>query len=423
MTIAALMLSIPLGTRAQEQTLTLAEVYRLVEEQNPMLRAAHARVDASRAVQSAASLPPDPALQIGIMNASLPSFRTNMPGAMLPSIQLMQMLPIAGKLGLSGEIAQQSTAMQSAAAAEVFWEVRARAAMAFHEIYAADWQVEVMQQTLDWLRQFEQVATALYAVGNGRQSDVLRAGVEVARMQAEIARMRAMRESAAGRLNALIGRDAAVDVPRTVIGTFPYSLPSSETLMQWADEGRPLLERGRIGVQQAHDREKLARREIWPDLSIGVQYGQRASDADTERMGSLMVGFSLPVFASRRQLPMREEAAAMRNMATAELADSRAQVNARIHELLAELERTATLMTLYRTEVLPQAEANVTSAFASYRVGRVDFMTLVDAQMSLNTYARELYALDAEYGWRISELEATVGREIPANPVVAKEGA
>jgi outer membrane protein TolC len=178
-----------------------------------------------------------------------------------------------------------------------------------------------------------------------------------------------------------------------------------------------------VSVEQAGTRETLARRELWPDLSLGVQYGQRPSDMGTERMGSLMVGFTLPVFASRRQLKMRDEAAAMRSMASAELEDARAQIDARIREFVAELDRAATLMRLYQTEVLPQAEANVTSAFASYRVGRVDFMTLVDAQMSLNTYAQELHALEAEYGWRIAELEMTVGRVLTTDAVAAREGA
>lgn len=104
----------------------------------------------------------------------------------------------------------------------------------------------------------------------------------------------------------------------------------------------------------------------------------------------------------------------MLRMAQAELADARAQVNARITELVANLERARTLITLYRSEVLPQAEANITSALGSYRVGRVDFMTLVDAQMSANRYAQELYALLADYGATVAELEMAIGRELPA---------
>jgi outer membrane protein TolC len=190
----------------------------------------------------------------------------------------------------------------------------------------------------------------------------------------------------------------------------------------WAESSRPALVRGRIGVEQARTRRDLAARELWPDLTLGAQYGQRPGEMGTERMGSLMLGFSVPVFAGQRQLQMRREAAAMEEMAEAELADIRAQVDARIGELIAELERARTLIALYRSEVLPQAGVNVSSALSGYRVGAVDFMTLVDAQMTVNEYREEQHALFAEYGRLIAELEMTVGREIPlSNPTLVEQ--
>jgi outer membrane protein, heavy metal efflux system len=413
----------PILAAAQEQPLSLREVYDLARERNPMLHASRAAADAVATQEPSAALPPDPEIQLGVMNASLPGLRTDMPGAMLPSVQAMQMVPFPGKLRLGGEIARQSTAMARTATDETWWEVRAGAAMAFYEIYQADRQIAVMEETLDWLRQFEQVATTMYSVGQGRQSDVLRAGVEVARMQADIARMRAMRTAAAARLNAVLDRPAATPVPAVSFAALPQDLPAAAELQSWAEESRPMLERARIGVEQARTREALARRELWPDLTVGVQYGQRPSEMGTERMGSLMLGFSVPVFAGQRQMQMRREAAAMEQMARAERTAARAQVSARIGELLAELDRARMLVTLYRTEVLPLAEANVTSAFSSYRVGRVDFMTLTDAQMTLNQYSQELYALLAEYGRMIAELEMTIGRALPPTTATLGEDA
>jgi outer membrane protein TolC len=175
-----------------------------------------------------------------------------------------------------------------------------------------------------------------------------------------------------------------------------------------------MLARGRTAVDQAGSQVALARKEIWPDLSIGLQYGQRPGDMGTERMGSAMIGFSIPVFAGSRQLKLREEAAAMRRMAAADLSDMRAQVRARLGELAADLDRDRTLVALYRSQVLPQAQADVQSALASYRVGSVDFMTLVDAQMTANQYEQELYAMLGRYGASLAELEMTIGRELPA---------
>jgi outer membrane protein, heavy metal efflux system len=413
----------PALAAAQEQALTLHEVYALARERNPMLHASRAAADAVATQETSAVLPPDPEVQLGVMNASLPGLQVDMPGAMLPSVQAMQMIPFPGKLRLGGQVARQSTAMARTETEETWWEVRADAAMAFYEIYQADRQVAVMEETLDWLRQLEQVATAMYSVGSGRQSDVLRAGVEVARMQADIARMRAMRAAAAARLNAVLDRPADTAIPAVSFAGLPRELPAADELRGWAEESRPLLERGRIGVARARTLESLARRELWPDLTLGVQYGQRPAEMGTERMGSLMVGFSVPVFAGQRQMQMRREAAAMEQMARADLTGMRAGVNARIAGLLAELDRARTLVVLYRTEVLPQAEANVASAFSSYRVGRVDFMTLVDAQMTLNQYGQELYALLAEYGRMVAELEMAIGRELPPTTTTLGEDA
>ena len=130
-----------------------------------------------------------------------------------------------------------------------------------------------------------------------------------------------------------------------------------------------------------------------------------------ERMGSLMVGASVPVFARSRQLRMREEAAAMRQMAIADLAAMAADTRGRIGEAYADVERARRLAVLYRTTVIPQSEAAVASALASYRVGGVDFMTLLDDRMTVNKYRTELYALEADEGKSWAELEMLTGRE------------
>jgi outer membrane protein TolC len=139
-------------------------------------------------------------------------------------------------------------------------------------------------------------------------------------------------------------------------------------------------------------------------------------------MGSAMLGFSLPIHAGSRQYAARDEAAAMERLAEAELGSLRADVDARVGELLAELDRARSLSKLYRDEVIPEARANVESAFSSYRVGSVDFMTLVDAQMTVNRYEGELFQLMGEYGKAVAALESTVGRPLPRIGTMLAEG-
>ena len=403
------------GDAQSSDRLRLEEVLALARERNPRLRAMWAAAEAAAQREPEASTLPDPMLQLGVMNFGVPDLNTDMPMSMAPAVQLMQMLPFPGKLALKGDIASYGREMAEAGADETWWNVRSRASSMFYDLYSLDRRIEVMGETLHLLTDFREVAKALYGSGRGRQADVLRADVEVARLEGEIWKMEAMRRTMAVRLNALLDHPAETPVPSPVLGSLPLDVPAADTLLAWAQESRPALARGRMGVAQAGKRRELAGKQIWPDFTVGLSYGQRDRGTGTERMGSAMVGFNLPIHAGSRQYAARDEAAAMERLAEAELGSLEAEVDARIGELLAELERARTLTELYRDEVIPEAEATVESAFSSYRVGSVDFLTLVGAQMTVNQYQGELYQLLGEYGKAVAALESAVGRAIPVS--------
>jgi outer membrane protein, heavy metal efflux system len=418
---AAILLAVaPVQGLAQAAPLTLAEAQAAALEHNPALRAARAAAEAVATRRAGAALPPDPELRLGVMNVSLPELRTDMPASMAPSIQLMQMVPAPGKLRLAAEVADRETGMARSAADAVAWQLRARTAAAFLAVRQADGELAVLHEVRGWLGELEEVARATYAAGRGAQGDALRAGVEAARMDAEIARVEAGRAASAARLNAAMGRPAGTPVGPLARPPLPASLPEVEVLAAWAGEGSPRLEGARTGLERAGTLSALARRELWPDLAVGLEYGQRPGAMGTERMGSVMVGFSLPVFAGRRQLARRADAEAMRQVAAAELAEVEAETSAELIELVAELARARALLALLRTEILPLGEATLTAALASYRSGRADFMTVVEARSTLAGFERERHTLEAESGVLIATLEMVVGRALPVDTLLTQ---
>lgn len=397
-----------------DSTIRLGDLYAEVVRANPRTAAADAEVRAARARVAPAGRPPDPMLQLGWMNYRIPSLRPMDPLGMT-QLQLMQRVPVAGKLALAGAVARAQADATAARADNVPWELRSRVAVAFYEVYQTDQALLVAEDTQRLLQNIASIAEAMYRVGDAQQSDVLRAQVEIARLTEDIVRMRAMRTGAAGRLNALLDRDPDATVGAAVLPRFPDVVPSLDSLNRLARSNRPMLRAGEHDVRAADAATQLARREIWPDLEVGVQYGQRAmtgGTGGTERMGSLMIGASLPIFASHRQLQMREEADAMRRAAAAELATMRAETRGELGDAYANLVRARNLAALYRTTVLPQAQATVTSALASYRVGRVNFMTLLDDQMTVNRYRQELFALEGDEGNAWAALEMLTGQAL-----------
>jgi len=395
---------------APADTLTVVEALRIAREANPMLHAARAAATAASQRVGPAGALPDPQLQLALMNRMASEFGSTMDPMTMDQVQLMQMLPWPGKLSNAKRAARHTAVAAGAEADEQERMLAAQVRMAYYEIAYADRALEVMERTRGLLRDFTSVATTMYAVGTGIQQDVLRAQVEVARMSEEITRMAQMRIAAAARLNALLGREAtqpigALDLPDLPAG----DLPPADTLIAWALGSRPALRAGAERVAAAEASLVATRRELFPDFQVGVQYQRRPAFPD---MVSLMVGINLPIFAAAKQLPMRREMAAMRDMSQVELLSLRNETIARIIETRARAAQDRALGRLYRTSILPQARSAVQAALGSYRVGRVPFMTLVDNQMTVNRYETDAYRFLADYHQAVGELEALVGREV-----------
>ena len=392
--------------------LTLGELYRELDAASPRLLAARAGARAATFRVAPALTLPDPQLQLGLMNRELPRLGLMDPLGM-NQLQVMQMIPFPGKLGAAGRSAQAQADASQLRADDLGWELRSQAAMVFYEIYGTERSIAVALETQQLLRDIAATAQRMYAVGEGRQPDVLRTQVEIDRMTEEIVRMRTMREALVARLNALLDRAADATVGETRLPIFPAQLPELDSLVALSLGYRPMLKAGQEDVRAAEAAHTLARREIWPDLQLGVIYGQRPMpDGSTARMASFMFGFNLPIFAGRRQLKMRQETRAMSDMARADLAAMEADTRGRVRVAYADLRQARQLRDLYRMTLLPQARATVTSSLAAYQVGDINLMTLLDAQMTVNRYQQELYRLDAAEGQGWAELEMLAGTEL-----------
>jgi outer membrane protein TolC len=67
---------------------------------------------------------------------------------------------------------------------------------------------------------------------------------------------------------------------------------------------------------------------------------------------------------------------------------------------------------LYQTGIIPQASLQVDSARSAYRVGKVDFLTLLDSQLTLYRYEIEYHQTITEYEKSLANLEAAVGKRL-----------
>jgi len=404
--LAALWSPLALGAQTPD-TLRLADVVAEARQANPMLQATRFAADAAAERVSGAGALPDPMLTLGLRNRPLADFGTDEPMTM-NSIGLTQRLPWPGKLGFSEDRASHLALAAELDADEMEAALLARVKTTYYRLAFMDRALGIMEATRNLLRDLLEVANAKYAVGTGLQQDILQAQVAVARMTADITVVRQNRVAMAARLNALLGRPATEPVGTLELRQPGDVLPTVEGLMRIAAENRPAIRAARERALAAGAGYRAARREVYPDFTVGFGYGQRPQFDD---MATVEVGISLPVWAGSRQLPKRREMQAMQAMEEARALDLHNETFARLSELRAAAERARELTGLYETSIVPQAMAAVESALSAYRVGGVDYMTLLSNQMTVNQFEIERVRLAAEYHESVAEITALTGTE------------
>lgn len=417
----ALALAVPLtfsaavpgsAQNAAADTLRLAAALDLAVAANPALQAVRLRADAAAERVSQAGAWPDPRLALGLMNRPLNGFGTDEPMTM-NQIQLSQTLPWPGKLGFGRERAEHLAAASLHDADEAAAVLVARVKSVYFELAYMDRALATMEATRGLLRDFFRVSQTMYAVGTGLQQDVLQAQVAIAQMSEDITVMEQQRVAMAARLNALLGRVATAAVGAFELPSVLDQLPSLDSLMSTVVGRRPALRAAAERVEAADAGYRSTRRQLYPDFMLTIGYGHRPQYND---MLTAMVGISIPLWAGSKQLAQRREMEATRAMHEAQASDLYNETLARLTELRAAAERARALVQLYTTGVLPQARASVDAALSAYRVGRVDYTTLVNNEMTVNRYEIETVRLTAQYHQAAAEVEALVGGTVGGQP-------
>jgi outer membrane protein TolC len=70
------------------------------------------------------------------------------------------------------------------------------------------------------------------------------------------------------------------------------------------------------------------------------------------------------------------------------------------------------LTQLYQQALIPQSGHSLEAAIASYQVGMVDFLTLVDSVVTLLEYQLKYYETLTEFQKALAQLEPFVGIEL-----------
>jgi outer membrane protein, heavy metal efflux system len=430
------------STAAAQQTspVPLAELVAEARASNPEILGARRMADAAAARVPQAGALPDPVLSLGLMNVPAPNFGMRDDEMAMATAQLGQMLPPPGVRAARDAMAREAHRASLLQVDEVELAVVSRLKAAYHGIEFVDRTLEVLARNRALLEDLAEVARARFSVGATPQQDVLRAHTEVTRLDGEVAGMQAERAMAVAEINALLDRPvdtpltpiypedvyrmatAAAERGRFVIPTREQVLgpgfPTLAELQAAAPHQRPALRSQAHRVERARSGVRLAERERLPDVEVMLGYGRVPGMAgmDGANRVTAMVSVPLPVFASRKQNQMVIEAGHELAAAELERRQMEQEVAAMIAARYAEAARLREQILLLRDGVIPQAQATIESAAAAYQAGRVEFMSLLDAQAMLFMNEIELARMLADFGAALAALEYATGMELNPEP-------
>ncbi|MFZ1713249.1 MAG: TolC family protein, partial [Nitrosomonas sp.] len=398
--------------------LTLERAIEIALEGNPGLAKINARARALAEVPSQVGTLPDPTLSLNALNLPTDTFSRSQEAMTQMQIGIAQALPFPGKLDLREEAAQFD-----AAAAE--WDTRETRLVVIRNVHLTWWNlfyldraIFIVKQNQVLLRQFVKIAEIKYKTGQGLQSDVMLAQVELSKLlDAEIS-LKASRRVQAAQLNALFNRPAKmqVELPQKANELLP-DYPDIAPLRKLALDTRPLLSAQRNQLDAAHTRVNLAEKDYYPDFKLGATYGVRngsnPNGSARADFSSIMFSMSLPIYTGTKQdraLAQRKAEAIKEKFS---LEDRVVQVDTEIEQALADYRAGHDQASLFKTGIIPQASMTVSSMLAAYKVNKVDFLNLVRSQITLYNYETQYWkALSS--GWQAwARLEAAVGTTIP----------
>jgi outer membrane protein TolC len=293
----------------------------------------------------------------------------------------------------------------------------------YYQIWAVNKFMEIVDRNLRILADFVTIAESKYSVGQGVQQDIYKAGLEKSKMLDMQITLKQQRKSLEANLNYLLYRPGTTVVGPIADFTLPQISLSNEQLNQAALEKRPQIKSLASLASKGQASHRLAQKEFYPDFNLSFEYMfKKAVSTDTTTdpgydMFTVGVTFNLP-FQREKRHAMIAESTSETTMAAEELNGLKNTITYTINDTLAQLDRRKKLIELYKGGIIPQAEQSLESAVISYRVNKVDFLTLLDGRMSLFTYERELYESQTEYMMKLAQLEAVVGSDLESLPAV-----
>jgi len=318
-----------------------------------------------------------------------------------------QDIPYPGKLRLRATVAEKEAQASREAYEAQQRQVIEQIDETYFNLFYLLRALDVLQQTYDELQRVEHITQAQYQVGMAQQQDVLKAQLQMTAILEETETTREQFGQGQADLKAILGREQ--DSPEIRLGEVKptaFNIDDSE-LRELALTGSPVLKQAQALEAKSEQSLKLAHEDYIPDFSVGYMYQKTGARFPDYYM--VTVGAKIPLYFWRKQTPAVEQAGLEKESSHAQTYATKLSILSQAQNQWIAIQTTQRVIKIYRDGLIPQAQATLKSALATYRVGKVDFQTLLSAEIEVLRLEQQYYRAIADHEIAIAKIRQIVG--------------
>ncbi len=363
--------------------LDINEVVRLALLADPVIAASEARARALGDTAIADGQLPDPKLKTGLYNLPLDDFDIDREPTTQLRLGVVQAFP-RGKTLHFKQLQTESMADAEQASSENTTRKLVRDARnQFLELYYQLQAEQLIHKTRRLFAQLVDITRTHYANGRANQQDVLRASLELSRLDDRTTRILNEADKARAVLMRWIGDAALLPVDEQ----FPElpALPSKKELAS-ALPLHPVFRSETAKLDASNRAIQIAREQYKPGWSAGVEYRQRFGDDpagdDRSDMMAAMVTLDLPVFPDKRQDKRLSASILQAEAVQLTRDDTLRELQQMLDTDYANWLRLGERAALYDSQLLNESAANALASLNAYQSGVTEFTTLMRARIT-----------------------------------------
>ena len=367
--------------------LTLAEAEDLALAAEPGQLALEARAAALDERAIVAGELPDPMLRVGLNNFPLESGGFSTEGMTQVMVGYRQAFPAGKTRSLSYEkFGLLSDGMSENANARAR-SVRTATQKAWLELYFLERADRLIRDSRPFFADLAEITRSLYAVGRKTQQDVLRAELELSRLDDRLIDIERRRGRARSALAEWIGEEAR----RPIATNFPRwtTLPQLADLQQGLHQ-HPVLLAADTQVDVSDTGVKIADERSKPNWALDVGYGYRGGNLPNgePRSDLVTIGVTvgLPFFRKKSVDSTLTAALQERSAARSSKLRLERELGSQLEAEHAQWRELTRRLDLYDTQILNQAKGQAEAALLAYQSDAGDFADVMRSYIGyLNT--------------------------------------